>query len=113
MIPHVAVKAGELYEAEILGFTLKDSGNSNPMIVVNLLLDIGEEVAVYLVITANAESAAKGAPSLMKLLRVCGEHKVADSLRAKLNPSFELDTLIGRKIGARCDRAGFFNIEPI
>lgn len=91
VIPIRRLEAG-IHKAKIEGFEYRSStSNQNPMVVMEVSLESGELVNVYLMVTVDARD-------LVNLLVTCGERQVARELAHKKNPSFELDDLIGRDI---------------
>ena len=92
VIPALGRSIDGAHTATIQGFEFKPStSNGNPMVVVELSLPTGDLINGYIMISYNGRE-------MEEFLRLCGELDTADALRAKHNPSFELDDLIGRQI---------------
>lgn len=87
--------------ARIEGFEYTTSTTGNPMVKVEVSLESGELTDIYLIVTQDCLG-------FESFLSACGEDKVASSIRAKLNPSFELDDLIGRTLKIDIPKWGGF-----
>lgn len=91
VLPVTAIAPG-WHEATIEGFTYRSStSNANPMVEVDITLDTGELTSFYLLVTQGQEA-------FQKFMYAVGRLDIAESIRAKLNPSFELDDTIGERI---------------
>ena len=98
VIPITSIDKG-WHEAVVESFELRDSSNNNPMIVVELLLDTGEMINGYLVITTHAEE-------LTNFLTACGRNDLSILIRKKKMPDYELNELEGTKILVDIDWRG-------
>lgn len=97
MLEMGAIDAGT-YPAEITGVEFKSSKAGNPMIVVDMGVEVGDTKRPrksYIVITGES------AYNFDQLLRACGFHQLADAYKDKSvqpKPSFDTDELIGQRL---------------
>jgi len=70
------------------------------MVQVELTLETGQLIDIYLMVTTDGAD-------FIKFLSACGQTSVAEDLRRKRNPAFDLDELIGTRLEVFVPCSGF------